>query len=428
MLFNKVFIPFLFAVCLLGCKNGQPVVEQTFVDSILNVGMPDAVNRNEQDVAFWGARYNRASPTLSNDSKYAAALFARFNIKGDINDIIKSDSILEQLVAAYNGKEPSVYMSLVSHSISRHRFRQADSLLQLAKQPALKKYDEAATTFDVAFETGNYQLAGSMLNLIKGENYGYYFRKAKMDHYNGSLDSAVAHMLHATKLAEVASLKQAALSNAADLYLHKEEPGKAYQLFKESLRMNSGDYHSLMGIGWIALVVDKKDSLAEKVFSFVKGRTAQPDPVYKLMSVAEFRKDTGAERKYADEFTRKVTDRVYGNMYNKYLVHVYTDIVNKPAKALEIATREMSNRSTPQTNAWLTWALFLNGKKEQAAEVYAKNVSGKPLEALELYWMGKYMAGIQKQYNAREFFKAADKNRLDLFPAIVEDIDRQLKQ
>jgi hypothetical protein len=40
-------------------------------------------------------------------------------------------------------------------------------------------------------------------------------------------------------------------------------------------------------------------------------------------------------------------------MYHKYLVELYTGILNSPAKALAIAEKEIDNRATPQTYAWL---------------------------------------------------------------------------
>jgi hypothetical protein len=55
-------------------------------------------------------------------------------------------------------------------------------------------------------------------------------------------------------------------------------------------------------------------------------------------------------------------------------------------------------------------------------------VSGKPLEGLELYWMGKYMQAQDKDYNAKEFLKAAYKNRYDLSPGMVRELEKGLKE
>ncbi|HQV01833.1 MAG TPA: hypothetical protein PLO59_11760, partial [Bacteroidia bacterium] len=119
---------------------------------------------------------------------------------------------------------------------------------------------------------------------------------------------------------------------------------------------------------------------------------------------------------------------VYGNMYNKYLVELYTGILNDPAKAAATAKKDIANRATPQTYAWYVWALYCNNKTAEAEKIYQQYVSGKPLEGLELYWMGKYMHGQGKGYNAQQFFKAAYKNRYDLSLAMVRDLEKDLEE
>ena len=189
----------------------------------------------------------------------------------------------------------------------------------------------------------------------------------------------------------------------------------------------AADFHSITGLGWIALVHDKNDSLAEKIFSFVRAKNKLPDALYKLTQVAEARKDEVGQRKWAKIFASCATDSVYGNMYNKYLIELYTGILHDPSRAEQISKRELENRSTPQTNAWYAWSLFSNNKKEEAYDQFQKNVSGKPLEGLELYWMGKLMQGLNKGYNAQAFYKAAYINKFDLSPAILSDLEKQLE-
>ena len=140
--------------------------------------------------------------------------------------------------------------------------------------------------------------------------------------------------------------------------------------------------------------------------------------------MADERGDTLLQEKYAKAFEARVTDPVYGNMYNKYLIELYTGILQEPGKAETLTARELGNRATPQTYAWRAWSLFANNKQQEAYAVFEKEVSGKPLEGLELYWMGKMMRGLGKGYNAGEFFKAAYKNKYDLSPGMVKDLEK----
>ena len=117
---------------------------------------------------------------------------------------------------------------------------------------------------------------------------------------------------------------------------------------------------------------------------------------------------------------------MYGDMYNKYLIELYCGILHTPEKALPLAKREIEVRPTAQAYAALAWTLYCNGLSTKAMQTYEGFVSGKGLEGLELYWMGKMMKGLGKGFNAVRFFKAAHKNRFDLSPAMQRDLDAQL--
>ncbi len=236
-------------------------------------------------------------------------------------------------------------------------------------------------------------------------------------------------MLKAAEFAGTSiALKQAALSNAADLYIHAGKLQKANGLYVESIGLSAADLHSISGLGWIALVHDNNDSLASKIFKFVQSKSLVPDPLFKLSQVAEASGDSSLQIQYAREFEARATDSLYGNMYNKYLIELYTGILREPAKAELIAKNELSGRATPQTYAWYIWALFVNNKKEEAYSTFEKYVSGKPLEGLELYYIGKLMQGLKKGYNAGQFFEAAYENKYDLSPSKVKDLEEALKK
>jgi hypothetical protein len=178
-------------------------------------------------------------------------------------------------------------------------------------------------------------------------------------------------------------------------------------------------------LGWIALVHDRNEKLATKIFAFVHEKIKSPDPLFKLSQAAELT-DLNKAKKYARAFVQHASLPVYGNMYNKYLIQLYTGILNEPASALAIAQTEISNRATAQTYAWLAWCLYTNGRDKEASEVYSDHVSGRALEALELCWMGKMMKGLGKGYNAQQFFKAAGKNKFDLSLREREEVEENL--
>ncbi len=429
----KYAIPFL--ICIItfnACKSDRkPLVNEVYVDSLINhYSPPEAIQKNQKEVEFWRDRITPNTPDYSNSLKYAAALVTRFHLLGNINNLKSSDSVLLAMSASFNNKEVGPIFTLVSHAILQHRFMQADSLLDIAKSMGLKKYESAASSFDVDFELGKIgQAKIELAKINQPSDFGYQFRNSKMMHYMGELDSSIAAMQKAVDNAgQDKSLALSALSNVGDLYLHAGMMNEAYKTFVTCINANPADMHSMMGIGWIALIKDNNPVLANKIFQFVATKTASPDPLFKLMAVAEYTKDSMAQLKFAKAFEQKVADPLYGNMYNKYLIQLYTGILNSPSKAVAIAKGELLNRATPQTYVWYVWALINNQQQEEAFNIYEKNVAGKPLESLELYWMGKMMRSLNKGYNANQFFKEANKNNFELNPSVVNDLAVLLKE
>jgi hypothetical protein len=421
----------LFSAILTSCNHEKKIiVESTYIDSLINNYTAPAIATNAEDLKFWHDRIDTTHPGFTNELKYSSTLAARFALKGDIHDLKASDSVLRVVARTYNNKEPAPFAGLVPRLISQHKFNEADSFLTKAKQIGIRSYDAAAYTFDVNFELGRYLYAEENLKTIRSkDDYGYLFRLSKLEHYRGNLDSAVSDMLKAAQFAgNNPILIVAALSNAADLLVHQGRLREAYNLYKKSISTSSSDLHSLTGIGWIALVHDKNDSLARKIFLFVESKTMASDPLLKLSQAAELNNDSASMKKYAQQFVDVTSDSLYGTMNSKYLIELYTGILNDPLKAEAVAKNEIEHRATPQTYAWYVWCLYFNNKKDEAYKAYEDHVSGKPLEGLELFWMGKMMKGLGKGYNAQEFFKAADKNRYDLSPSMMKNLEDNLKE
>ena len=419
-------------ICLLlsllagACRQREErVVSDQFIDSFITHYTAAAIAKaNVDEMRFWESRINPALPGYVDESRYAGGLSMDFRFFGEIDSLKKADSILLKVDRDFNHKEASADLALMAHCLTEHRFMQADSLLLRAKSLGLRPQESLTSSFDVDFELGRYSTSQIELNSLRSpDDYGYFFRRSKMDHLKGSLDSAIHDMEKAADLAAGnAYLKGVALGNAGDLYIHSGDLPAAGRAYKTCVGLNSADFHSLMGLGWIALVHDHNDSLAERIFRFVATKNGLPDPLFKLAQMT----DPVVARRSALSFSQKAADGRYGRMYDKYLIQLYAGILQEPARAESMAKDELNNRATPQTYAWYAWALFANGKKQDAYAVFEQHVSGQPLEGLELYWMGKLMKGLDKGYNAQAFFKAAYETRYDLGPALESDIEKEL--
>jgi hypothetical protein len=395
----KPLISLLVLICLTvsSCKNtGGPVVDTRFTDSLMsNYGESVTEKLVRGDLDFWKNRVDSAPGSFTPLSRYAGALVHHFQLYGDMTDLLKADSVLGSLNREYKETEAGILRSLASLQITRHRFRDADQYVQKALALGSEKYSSTLLYFDTQFELGNYTLASQALQTCAATNqYGYFFRLSKWKHWQGETDSAVFYMQKAAEWSgNSLVLKQTTLSNIGDLYMHEGELRKAGDLYMVNLKHNAADYHSLQGLGRIALLKDEDPFTAEKIFRFIASKNQLPDAMYNLVWVAEQKADTLLQKKYADEFVHKATDSMYGGMYNKYIIELYTGILQSPQKAVILAEKELLNRNTPQTYAWYAWALYKAGQEASAMKIYKTHISGKPLEALELYWIGKMMKG-----------------------------------
>ena len=431
MRFLQISLLAFLALFLVQCNTSDsPLVSETYVDSLIaNYGTPKEVTRNSEELEFWKSRVIDQRFDITNSEKYASQLVSRFQLSGDIQDLKDADSILVNVEKEFDGKEAGAYLSLVHYSTLQHRFLLAKEYLDKAKALKIRALDNYSTSFDVEFELGNIKAAKENLEKMKDEkSFAYQFRKSKIAHYEGDLDASTNRMEEAAKLAgDNPGLRSIALSNVGDLYNHAGKLDEALKSYKKSLKLNSADLHSMMGIGLIAMQKDNNNAIAEKIFKFVRSKTKSPDPLYKMILLAQNKKDKNLELKYAKEFDAIVSKPIYGNMYNKYLIQIYTESLKNPAKAEILAKRELETRATPQTYSWYAFALMENNKLAEANEIYNKHIKGQPLEALELYYMGRLMEASKKGYNAKEYYKAANENRYDLSPRSMQDLETRLE-
>jgi hypothetical protein len=289
-----------------------------------------------------------------------------------------------------------------------------------------KKETLSTLQFDLYFETGQYDSAAGILSTMKAnKDYEYYYRLSRMEERNGRPDSAIFDMLKAAYLAKTNNyLKQLALSSAAGLYIDQGDWQRANDLYMYCINLNPADFHSIMGLAWIALTRDRDDSLSEKTLQFVLSHFSAPDPLFKLSQVEEARHDSAAEKKYALDFAARVADSGYGNMYNNYLLDLYTGILEDSARGEAIAENETRDRPAPQSFAGYAWALYKDNKEDRAMQVFDADVSGRPLGAIEWYWMGKLLKAMKKGPQAAQFFDSARKKPYRLSPGKLKDLEK----
>ena len=414
-----------------GCSGPAPVVDYAFTDSLITSYQPSAFEKLAAgDLLFWQRKLAGDPGSYSDRAAIAGDLGLRFQLHGNMADLDSARKLLTAIRAIEKDQEPGNLRSLASLDISTHRFASAREWAAKALATRSEQYASKLLYLDASFESGDYATTRSLLNDTRSTNqYGYFFREAKYQHWKGEFDSAIKYMQKAVEWAGTSvKLKQTALSNLADLYFHNGDLTRANAIYMRSLRIDAADFHSLAGLGKIALLHDDSLLQAKSIFQFIRAHNRAPEWLFYLSWVAQAAHDSKESLRYATLFEATTRDSGYGNMYNKYLLQLYSGVLHQPQKALLVAEKEIANRHTPQAYAWYAWSLHLTGQDHKALEIYDHFVSGKPLEPLELYWMGKMMAKTGKGFNARAFFEAAGRNKFDLDPDQAVDLAQALKQ
>lgn len=322
-------------------------------------------------------------------AKRASAYNQLFNATGHIDYLIKAEKDLIKTVEITNNKNASYLKSLAANYISQHRFKDALELLKQAEKIGDKLNGTKKMLFDVHLELGNYIQAEFYLKDVKNNSdFDYLIRLAKWEDHIGNLERAIVHMEEATKIAESSNLngvKQWSYTNLADFYGHAGDIEKSYHYFLKALEIDPNDAYAKKGIAWILYSHENNPKEALTILNHVSTYYHAPDYDLLKAEIAEYQHDASSKSQALNTYMSAVSNKQYGDMYNSYNVMVYTDDLQLPELALEIAEREIENRPTPQSYDLLAWSHFRLGHLDKANSIVENYVDGQTYEPETLY-------------------------------------------
>ncbi len=387
----------------------------------------------DSEILFWENRFKSAPDDIVSRTKIAALLMQRFSYSGNVHEVHEADS-LYQLVNVLNRKNSSgTYRSLAANCITQHKFKQASLYIDSALVLGDDKYYTVLMEFDVAMELGNKYRARKALNSLVDKNaFEYLIREAKYkDHAEGDLDAAILLMEKALATVKTGSNKAIILwtiSNLGDMYGHANRFKESYHCYLEVLAKDPEYFHALKGIAWLAFSKDKNATEAKRIINYLKQQHPVPDYDLMLAEIASFENNTIEKDKHIHQFIETVSDKQYGDMYNKYLFSLQADELNNNALALMIAEKEVQHRPTGEAFSWLAWAYLKNGQKEKALKTIHNYVESSCFEPDALYYMGKIYQANGDNKSAKRFLKLASSSAYELGPVVEHDIDEILKE
>jgi tetratricopeptide (TPR) repeat protein len=282
-------------------------------------------------------------------------------------------------------------------------------------------------------ELGQYANANRKLEqLADKKSLDYLIRKAKYADHKGNLDEAIRLM--ETALEKVKGLNKKSsfhwvLSNLADMYGHAGRIQEAYKAYLEVLKTDSANLYCLKGIAWIAYSQDRNTIEAKRILQFIQEQTSMPDMHLLLAQIAEYENNETEMKKQLDLFLKEASRPVYGAMYNKYLIDIYTSVIPDLPKALALAQKEVNSRPTPQTYEWLARVYYKMGDIQKAGELIERFVLDKTFEPEALMNSAVVLAANGRSFKAKELLNECLQSSFELGPvktAAVRDLLKEL--
>jgi predicted negative regulator of RcsB-dependent stress response len=395
----------LLLVMLIASCSSKPINQITNAqdyEQFLNLSDNKSVDLAHKGIIFWEDKLDRAP----NQSTYLGMLASNyavlFEYTGAIENLHKTESLLEEANQAGGYGRVGTLRSLARNYIAQHRFKEALVLANKAFAIGEEKKETQKLLFDVQMELGNYDEAVKNLNEIKDFNdYDYLIRIAKWNDHKGDLLTAIQFIEKARSIAENKNNMQLRIwvySCLGDFYGHAGRIKDSYNSYLQTLELDPNYSYALKGIAWIVFSHEKNTAEAKRIIEAIAKTYNTPDFYLLKAQIAQFEGDSTAENENTIAYLAMLKANDYGAMYNKYNVLLFADKKETAPKALEIAKIEVDHRPTPDSYDLLAWSYYNVGDVRKALKIVQNHVVGKSFEPRVQY----HLACIYKSNNLTE--------------------------
>ena len=389
---KNVFASLCLSLLLLGC-NKQGDKDVTFTTnpidytSFLQADPIKSYAAALEEKEFWSKRLGSDSTGVGDLGPLAGAYSKLFETSGDIQYLKDAEQVYKKAITVAAIKIQDGYKrALAKNYITQHRFKDAITLLEESYAGISNKHATELLLFDCYLEVGAYSKALQFLKKIENINqFDYLIRISKWSDHQGDLSAAIRYMQKALVIAN--SRKNLALqiwtnSNIADYYGHQGDIKASYNHYLKTLALQPDNAYAKKGIAWILYSKEYNTAQASELIDHLLANHNLPDYYLLKAEMASYQGDSVLSEEYMQQFFTLANNPLYGDMYNthKIMALVKTD----PYKALQLALKEVDNRTTPQSYQLLALAQLASNLKQEALATITSFVAGKTSDPMAL--------------------------------------------
>lgn len=376
---------------------------------------PGHRERLSANIAFFEARVRETNDHLSYN-RLADLYLQRLRETGDPGDVRRAEIAALGSLEAFPGNAGGL-LALARVRLAQHDFAAAEAILRPLAEEGGPGADATALLGDARFARGDYDEAGDLYRayLEAAPGFAAFARSAAIAEVHGNTDLArqfwEAAIEHAAALEpENAAWARVQLGN---LLFATGKTAEAGRQFAWALEAFPGYAPALAGTGRVAAARGDMDAAAE---AFAAAAASAPLPEH-VIPAAEALQRAGrsaeAERQFALVAALRELFAANGIRDDFALTFFALDHGGDVAAALAEAEAAYAARPSLQAADLLAWALYRNGRFEEARARSAEALRTGMKDATFLYHAGMIAAALGDRAEAIRFLEAA----LELQPA-----------
>lgn len=372
--------------------------------------MADQVARMKTDerIAFYQSLAETQPANLHYRNLLAATYLQKTRETTDSAYSERASKLLDQVLGA-DGSNYEARRLRTEIYLERHEFKKAIESSRTLTRVAPGDPWNWGTLGDALIEWGDYDGAAEAYQKMADlrPDLASYNRAAWYRFVAGDLNGALDLMRTAANSGSAGENLAWVLVELGNLQIRAARLDDAQNSFTAAAKVFPNYHPALAAQGRLAARAGRS---AEAIALYKRAQAATPLPEY-AAALHDLYREAGQPKEAASQLALLDTidklGQANGEKANRSLALIYADRNHKPARALELAKAELEFRQDVFTYDVLAWALYRNGRFEEAAEAMAKALKMETPEASFHYHAGLIAKALGKNADAVRHLRRA---------------------